>query len=398
MTTRSDLFTEFKHFLKQAVVFLSRFGALSVTVAIIVGGISSIYYLYYDETGTYRESSDIGFELFEFIVPIAIATALSSILSVWFYHVLAIRRELESVRAVLDHHQKQPRAYYALGFGTLIAFLTIWITGQINGTPVHELILINPGGLFAIITGVFSLVALYFAVSGILDIRNTITSFAEYIARFEALYDSTAPDDVIYICVHTPATGCLALPDHIWRALTRRLNSGDKNFALICLSQDEMFEWFKSFLLEFEGNEVRIREMKRRIREGINASETIKRQALSNENCDDVKWHDGKEAPKLMGVTWDTLPGTYFVANRRRAIIASPFFLPRRGQKESIGTFSERVEIIGLETQDMGVVSSVHKEIFRIRSYIEQRGGVRETDQKSITEASKLLSEFEEGC
>ena len=356
--------------------FLIKFLALCLFVSIIAITISSLFFAQ-DQSGQVSFRFIASFDEFiksagDLSIPIALATFLASLVSILFYHVFGEQYELRNIENVSSHHIRKRTFWIASGLALATTVLAIFFTSELEQTNIALLVFNNPGGLFAIITGVFSVVALYLTLAAVLEIRHSITSFADYIYKFERLINETAPDDFVNICVHTPATGCLALPHHIWQRIHARLGERNVNYALVCLGQDEMRNWFEKFLLDVQGNPSRVQEMKERMETGLEYSQDIKNDAMRAPNMRDINANAEHKIPKLIETSWDRLPSVYFIANRNRAIVAAPFFLPKRNQISSIGTFNERVEIIGFETGDVGVVSSVHKEIARIREHVAQ--------------------------
>lgn len=323
-----------------------------------------------------------------------------------FHHVFVQKREQRRLNAIFTKLEDQNYAVASLLLTVLVGALTWLLSYSLIGHGLLDFIFNNPGGVFAFITGGLSVFALFLTLRAVLEIRNSIQSFSSFIERLSSLIDETDPDDYITLCLHTPASGCLALPDHIWRRAFEKLQKTEAKLSLVCLSDAEMLQWYKTFLLEIGGNEQRLGEMKRRIIAGFHASNAIKHKASGQEPITPAQDDDlpsdqeGKFSvetiPSLMGTSWSMIPGVYMIANRKHAIVATPFFLPRRNQKEPLGLFNDRVEMIGFETSDKNVVDAVKHEIARIRLHIASAGEIIEDENTyNKLDAQTLESELD---
>jgi hypothetical protein len=106
-----------------------------------------------------------------------------------------------------------------------IAFFSVWIASAFTGISPWAHAANNPGGWFAIVMGVFSVVGVYVTLLSVIDQKNTIVSFADFIDRTEKLLIETEANDYVSLMLHTPATGCLVLDRHIWHRVSHMLKS-----------------------------------------------------------------------------------------------------------------------------------------------------------------------------
>ena len=354
---------------------LVRFVALAGVAFLVTVLPSSLLFHFRDGRLPLRGDGSDSFvsNLLSISAPIAVLSMVITAAVLILQDVLFLDRKMPSMEAILVDKPLRKRLLWAALAAAAIGVVAFILSVLVMEVGLPEFI-DNPGGLFAIVTGLVSITALLLTLFTLIDIRSSISSFPNFIDRVEKLIDETPEDDYLDVCLHTPATGCLALPTDIWNRVSAKLEKKKKNFALVCLSDEEMLIWFRKFFLDIAGNEKREKEMKRRILEGMAVSQRIKATATTQDITPFKASRPDGTVPvhRLMGIAWNKHPGVYFVANRHRAIVVIPFYMPSRYQKASLGTFNDRVDMIGFETTDGNIVTAVHEELARIRDDIRQ--------------------------
>ena len=365
-------------------------GASSLALALFKAHAAGSYDAIFAYTVELAKSNSVNLLLFSFLV---VATAIL------FITVFFVNAEHKRFQASFSGRDDRGFAWASFVLTVIVSiFVGAATIGLFDNLSLFTYILENPGGLFAFITGSLSVFALFLTLRAVLEIRNSITSFSDFVVRVEKLLDETDPSDHVEFCFHTPATGCLALPSYLWRKVYDKLNTMKSKYSLVCLRDAEMTDWFNVFLLEIGGDPKRLSEMKARILEGIEASSALKFRAKGHEPIRIGNTNESEIIPGLTGTTWSGIPGTYMVVNKDHAILATPFFLPRYRQKAPLGVFNQRVEMIGFESRDKNIVDAVKIEIDRIRKHALSTDSAPETDENYEKPNMTTIEERIDAC
>jgi hypothetical protein len=233
---------------------------------------------------------------------------------------------------------------------TLLALsLAVLVILMSNGFSIRNSIN-NPGGMFAITSGVATFVGVYITLQSIHELRQTISSFPELVDRVCNLVDSTRATtpggDFLRFMAFTPFIGSLSLPQREWNKLRTRLLAHTDKIEIICLDKDDMKAFHQLFL-------------------GRVTDRGKITQEIINSVYGDTEWildsWNGPKKPKRKAQ--DRLPGYYLFANSRRAILAMPFFMPLPSDSLNQDAIQDLppVQMFGFETGDSGIVQSVHR-------------------------------------
>jgi hypothetical protein len=233
---------------------------------------------------------------------------------------------------------------------TILALcLAVVIVLLTTGFSFKELIR-NPGGLFAIISGVATFIGVYITLQSIHELRQTISSFPELVDRVCDLIDSTRvttpSGDFIRFMAFTPFIGSLSLPERETNKLRSKLVAESAKVEIICLDKEDLHAFHQLFL-------GRITDR------GKISQEIINSVCRDTETILDT-WNGAKQ-PKRK--SQDRLPGYYLFANSRRAILAMPFFMPLPSDSLNQAAIQDLppVQMFGFETGDSGIIQSVHR-------------------------------------
>lgn len=294
---------------------------------------------------------------------------VTAFVSTAVYHRLILRNEHKNAIAPFKDSSVRGRLFTSLLILTFFTLVLVYVGAAFSESSFWGQIANNPGGWFALVTGIASLLGVYLTFMQVVEVHNTIVSFSDFIQRTQALIDSTENDDVVRIMLHTPATGCLALPRSVWRQLSVKISSGTKKIQITCLSRTEEKLWFERYLDGLDGD--RKSEMSRRIADGRDESRLIRDSLARSWNilADD----GGTESAVIVG-EWKDLSSAYYVANKHKAIVVVPFFLPTLyGNFFSRSLHYRNVDMIGFETSNFHIVDTVLTEIATRRKALVNR-------------------------
>lgn len=226
-------------------------------------------------------------------------------------------------------------------------------------------------GFFSIIGGFWSFVGVYFTLVSVLELRQTINGFPVLIERVSKLIVNTASHDYVRFFAFTPVIGSLARRDTGWEQL-KQLLCTDRPIQVICLKKEDLESLHGQFLSRLHRHDV--------------TSDMVRK---ANDDAEDVitirglfaQRHEGRCCP--IRVPSEHIPGYYVFANRFRAIVAVPFFLPLPSQVSPYECISGQplldrfpdVQILGFETTDSGIVRSVHELCNLYRDYFGSKHG-----------------------
>lgn len=224
-----------------------------------------------------------------------------------------------------------------------------------GGKPVHVRAVLflfeNPGGAFAIITGVVTVAGTYLTLISINNIKGTFASFNDFLIRATGLIDLAAKEsDTVCVCSLSPVPGILqAEVRHVTsyhQALERLAasansdggSSGVKRVDLITLTAEDLSMW----LARFEG---------RRKRGGNTVTtEDVTKAVASNEHF--LAGSEMSDGASIRRLSTEQIPGSYYVCSSQRAVICVPLFIPLAAGAEAAERSLENMQMVGFETTD----------------------------------------------
>ncbi len=225
----------------------------------------------------------------------------------------------------------------------------------------------NPGGFFAVATGLFTVAGVTITLFQVMEQKTSIVSFGDFINKATALIAETNGNDYVRMLVLTPAMGCLAVRHEVWTALSDEMRKSGARISLTCLDDQAMQEWFDLYL---EGiSNKKKPEWLGNIEAGMGQVRGIKLQLAET-----ARLHPDQENLEILQGDWKDIGTTYMIANRQKAIVVAPFFLPQPGgpifREYDLGRM---VQMIGFETKDFHAVESVLNEIAVRRDAIKKK-------------------------
>lgn len=259
----------------------------------------------------------------------------------------------------------------AVLIGTLCVLTLLITIDKINWLRWGKLILINPGGLFALITGAGTLIGTYIAIQSILEMKHTITTFSQLIERLTSLITDPDkdPDEGVCFLAFTPIPGAFNVNDKLVRRLKQALLDRNLKIRIACLNESDHDKWLSQFI-------------------GLKTQEKgeITKEICSTykQECDDILasisgdiyYLDDNTTPKEKSTLCkhspirlleSELPGYYFFVSSARAIVVTPIQMPRIGNPDpdSGKSGSINVETLGFETTDRSIVRMLQNEFSR---------------------------------
>ena len=190
----------------------------------------------------------------------------------------------------------------------------------------------------------------FITLSSIVDFRQNITSFPDLINRVILLIEETKEEDKVRFMSFTPAIGSLALPDYHWDDLKKVITSkrSTTKIDMICMNENDLKKFHDSFL----GRQTNRGKVDSAL---INEINSFSLNLIKN-HFGDV----GESIHEITNLPSSKLPGYYLFANKNKAIIASPLFLPMPHNElpKEIIINLPNVTMFGIETKDPAIISS----------------------------------------
>lgn len=239
---------------------------------------------------------------------------------------------------------KSPQTWSHTTKGFVGAFLVIGFIFILSGAILSSFIdsngsfnlvtriLENPGGIFAFVTGVFTLLGTYVALQSILEMKRTITSYPQLLNRITELIVSIKdPKEEVKILCYFPLPGNWQVKsDTIKDGFENALKKKDTKIRIICLCNVDHLR----FLLTIAKRKNEIKN------NTISADKILDFQIRSEQLlqifCKDTslievperlkKDVDFLENPIQLSVK--NIPPYYFFVSDHRAIIVTPVGLP----------------------------------------------------------------------
>jgi hypothetical protein len=206
----------------------------------------------------------------------------------------------------------------------------------------------DPGGIFTIIIGIITTLGFYLTVETLVDYKYKISSFNELIDNVCKLLEETPKNEKIKYLTATPLIGSLAVDDSAFERLEDLIHLNYKRIDMITLDDDTL----KKYNNMFKGRQTR------RGKGSLVDEELIKKV---QQDCDDVISHllNSNQAFNPIRLPDNKMPGYYIIATSRKAIIATPFFMPfpMNNFKHDELTKLPVVTMFGFVTKDPKIIS-----------------------------------------
>ncbi|NER23677.1 MAG: hypothetical protein F6J96_23835 [Symploca sp. SIO1C2] len=216
--------------------------------------------------------------------------------------------------------------------------------------PVYE----NPGGIFAVLTGLATLYGVGLTLQGLWELRRTISSFSELIDRVERMTQKATDKNPLHILAYTPAIGYLAQPESDWIRFSEALKkqpTGQPIAKITCLREQDLKIWHRLF--------VGRRTLKGEISKLSADEATNAGQGLIDNLTKDNSNREVRKGVRRLPSSF--MPGYYLFFTRERAIIVAPLFLPFPKGVPSMPEQLPTVQMIGLETQDRAIIRDIEQ-------------------------------------
>jgi hypothetical protein len=244
---------------------------------------------------------------------------------------------------------------------------------------------LNPGGFFAFVTGAGTLVGTYIAIRSILDLKHTITSFPQLVARLAHLVEEAkGPEQEVLFLAYTPMPGAFAVSDRLARKLKHALLDEHTRIRMACLDERSHREWITMYQPRATLKDDKLkRQTDERNERFIKDCEEVVLKVLSGHRYDyeeEIAEHKrenpSKERPgkykeyphEVIRLSWNEMPGYYFFVSSERAIVIAPILMPRLGIPRPGLRLAP--DTLGFETTDPRIIQSLQNEFKRYVSWI----------------------------
>ncbi len=313
-------------------------------------------------------------QFFPNLATLGLTILLTSIVSVLIHNYISLRQDHKQIINAFGGKHVRARLLPSLAIFIFLTLVIVGAASSLTWTDFTARLANNPGGWFAILTGIASLLGVYLTFMQVIEIKNSIVSFSDFIDRVQTLINETERNDIVRMMLHTPATGCLALPDDIWQSLSRTIIGAQCKFQITCLSQKTEKAWFEQYKDPADADksaqtESRIavgRKWSKKIRDTVEPQGRASAAAAATE--------EGVADAGVVVGEWNDLPQCYFIANKSRAIVVVPFFLPTPSINIFVRSVHYRnVDMVGFETSNHHIVDTVRTEILTRRKALEAR-------------------------
>ncbi|MFZ4724290.1 MAG: hypothetical protein ACOYMD_02485 [Paludibacter sp.] len=192
----------------------------------------------------------------------------------------------------------------------------------------------NPGGIFALVTGFFTLLGTFIAVQTILEMKRTITTYTQLLIRLTELIQSASDkDEEIKILCYFPLPGSWQVKiENVKNDLETSLRDKKRKIKIICLCDVDHFK----FLLTIakKRNEQKNKKISaemlldfqiktENLLTTLNGEEKYPTKILEKENKKEKHFRS-----KPLRISSKDIPPYYFFVSDHRAIIVTPVGLP----------------------------------------------------------------------
>jgi hypothetical protein len=179
-------------------------------------------------------------------------------------------------------------------------------------------------------------------------VAEAITSFVDLVDRIVDLIGSAARNGSrIRFLALTPALGYLAKSQSVWDKLEKQIRANRDRIDMVSQTASDLSLWHAAF----NGRQTDRHDDDNRgvINEKlIDAANGVSASVIRD--LDPDHYHE---------LPWRAMPSFYLFSSRDRAIVVTPFHLPRLGQSQGSASFSN-VEMFGSVTNDPKIVRQVH--------------------------------------
>jgi hypothetical protein len=262
---------------------------------------------------------------------------------------------------------------FASATATTLVITVIWVFVLIafidkpNWIKVAIVVLTNPGGIFALITGAATLIGTYIAVHSILEMKHTITSFPQLMERVTHLINdkSKDPDMGVLYLAFTPLPGSWNAGSRTAKNLKNALGDPDNKIRVACLKLGDDEDHTK-FLNLFKDKEMPSGKVSQEVINEYHAECVNIASVLKGSEYDNLTGK--KKAAKYLSALHELedakMPGYYFFVSSERAIVAIPVGMPTLKHPTITGN-AVNVQTLGFETTDRQIIDMLQKEFER---------------------------------
>jgi hypothetical protein len=269
----------------------------------------------------------------------------------------------------------------------LALYLAIESGGSLSGILyiICKYMLHEPGGYFALLTGILTVIGTYMAVHAILEVRQTITSFPQLLDRLTFMLDEEDKDPDLGVCflAKTPLTGSWNVPKRFSKNLENALCKPTTKVTLACLEfgATKAHEQFLNLFIDKAmpiGKSIKKDDVEAYIKTCTVVEDVITGRIRDPKTA---QYKDVNRIGEVIGLGDDQMPDYYFFFSSERAIIVVPVNMPTiRFPFSKLHSFVH-VETLGFETTDKRIIATLRHEFDRYAYH--KSGGAAQPDQAS---------------
>lgn len=220
----------------------------------------------------------------------------------------------------------------------------------------------NPGGLFALLTGVATLVGTYFAVHSILEMKHSISSFPQLVDRVTNLINCAekSPHGVLFFS-YSIQPGAWNVDPDTKKDLYDAITNQKVKIEAIVLDEDSHNELLSKFV---DKTSIAIGPITNPIKSKFadECEDLICCIEGAACKCDSKK---PEFTGKVHRKKYHQMPGFYFFVSSDRAIFAITVEMPRIDNPDPEIAEIVNVEALGFETSDRRIIQILRREFLR---------------------------------
>lgn len=229
---------------------------------------------------------------------------------------------------------------YFLPFFCFLVFLLIIVlfTGTSDCcNKVFNMFLTNSGGLFAFVTGAFTVIGTYIAIRSIIEMRHTITSYPQLLNRATDLIKNAHENEEVRILSYSPLSGFWQVSSRTLKDSFRKaLAENKRKIRIICLDQNNHLKLLLTIAKE--------REQRGSLNEKISADKLVKFQIQCDKLLEAIQNKPSPFAAETIRLSWGEIPPYYFFVSDHRAIVVTPVGLPNEDEFGSTKILENRIK------------------------------------------------------
>lgn len=245
-----------------------------------------------------------------------------------------------------------------------VMLITIFCLDYPAARPVWwKMLLINPGGLFVLVTGTLTFVGTYIALQTILEMKHTITSYPQLIDRLVDMIDDAGDSvDGVMFLAYFPLPGSWQVRK-AKEKLKESLHNRRRKIRMVCLTAEDHLKYLH--VIAEKGTVEKGKVTDDEICEFQKESESILKVVGGTEEYPASLVNPPKKEEQFRAApvrkAYKDMPSYYFFVSEHRAIVVIPVGLPPIDGAGSSTRTRFNVETLGFETTDRHIIQLLQR-------------------------------------